>query len=215
MASLHRAPQSVKDGREGHQYCAGVPSLYRNEETAVSGVPYAKKILPICSSVSSATNLRLFLSFPIRHIAEVGCAQLRASCGTNMPHWGHQGWDCLPSPMITMLSRGCLCAKCTRRFVREAAVPWHPSTGHLNPSRMVGKDTQYCAGVPSLSRLSPPPPPNHRGGGGVASPRPTLCCRCRWAASEPAARLTPHSGQCTLWRSLSLYESPCPVTRRV
>ena len=45
-----------------------------------------------------------------------------------------------------------------------------------NRERIYGKDTQYCAGVPSLSRISPPPPPPLGGGGGVASPCPTPCC---------------------------------------
>ena len=54
---------------------------YRNIETAVSGVPYAKKTRPIFPSVSSTRNLLWFLSVQRRHISEVGCAQLRASCG--------------------------------------------------------------------------------------------------------------------------------------
>ena len=38
---------------------------YQNEETSVSGVPYSKKTRPICSSVSSTTNLgRYSLSYP-------------------------------------------------------------------------------------------------------------------------------------------------------
>ena len=65
---------------------------YRNKYNAVTGVPYSKKTLPICSSVSSKNHLRHFLSVPRRHIAEFGCAQLRASCGTNTSHWGHRGW---------------------------------------------------------------------------------------------------------------------------
>ena len=38
-------------------------------------------------------------------------------------------------------------------------------------------------------------PPPSEGGCGVASPIPTPCCRCRWAASDPVARSTPHSGK--------------------
>ena len=47
---------------------------------------------PICAYVSSTTNLLRFLSVLRWKIYEFGCAQLRASCGTNMPHWGHRGW---------------------------------------------------------------------------------------------------------------------------
>ena len=88
-----------------------------------------------------------------------------------MSHWGHRGWDWFPSYIITMLSQGCRWEKCTQRFVREDAVPWHPFTGYHNRSRMVGKDTLYCDGVPSLPLFSPPPPPP-RGGrwGGLAAP---------------------------------------------
>ena len=65
---------------------------YQNEETAISAFLYSKKTHPIYSSVSSTTNLLFFLSIPRRHITEVGCDQLRESCGTNMSHWGHQWW---------------------------------------------------------------------------------------------------------------------------
>ena len=67
---------------------------YRNEDTAVSGVAYAEKIVPICSSVYWISNLLRFLSVPSRHIDEVGCDRLKASCGTNMSHWEHRGVEC-------------------------------------------------------------------------------------------------------------------------
>ena len=67
-------------------------SRYRNKDTAVRNVPYAKKTLHVCSFVSSTTNLCHFLFVLLRHIDEVGFTQLRASCGKNMPHWGHRGW---------------------------------------------------------------------------------------------------------------------------
>ena len=76
--------------------------------------------------------------------------------------------------------------------------------------------TPYTARVsrPYLNFLSPPLHPLG-GGDGVASPHPTPCCCFQWAASDPTVRSTLHSGQCTLWRSLSLYEIPRPVTCRV
>ena len=51
--------------------------------------------------------------------------------------------------------------------------------------------------------------------GGVALLRPNTCYLCQWAASNPAARLTLPSGQCTLFRILSQYDIPCPITCRV
>ena len=117
----------------------------------------SNKTRPICSSVSSTSNLLCFLSVPRQHITEVGCDQLGASCGTNIPHWGHQGWGWFPSFRMTMLSRGCWKAKFSRRFFGDDAVPWHPSTGHLNHARIAGNDTPYCSGFPFISRQSPPP----------------------------------------------------------
>ena len=43
-----------------------------------------RRLPPIRSSVSATTNPCCFLSYPCKHISEVGCARLSASCGTNM-----------------------------------------------------------------------------------------------------------------------------------
>ena len=59
-----------------------------------------------------------------------------------------------------------LVRKVTRKFVREDAVPRHPSTGKPNQSRITEKDTLYYAGVPYLT--IPPPPPHPRESDGVA-----------------------------------------------
>ena len=72
--------------------------------------------------------------------------------------------------------------------------------------------------IPYTALVSHPyldPPPPLGGGGGVASPCPTMCFCCRWAANDPSTRSTLHSGKCALCRSLSLYESPRPVTRQL
>ena len=135
------------------------PPKYRNEETVVSDVPYAEKTRSICSSISSTTNLCRFLSVPHRHITEVGCVQLRASC-KKMSHWGHRGWGWFPYSTMSILFRGCWWSNCTQRFFCEDAFPRNPLIGHLNWARIDGKDTLYCAVVLSLSHLylSPPPP---------------------------------------------------------
>ena len=70
----------------------------RNEENYVSGVPYSEKTRPIYSYVSSASNLLHFLSVPRRHIAEVGCDQLRASCRKKGHTGGTGGGSDYPPP---------------------------------------------------------------------------------------------------------------------
>ena len=65
---------------------------YLNKVTAFNSVPYSENNLPVCSSVFATTYFCHFLSNPRRHISEVRCARLSASCGTNMSHWGHRGW---------------------------------------------------------------------------------------------------------------------------
>ena len=57
---------------------------YFNEGSDISGVQYSNETPSNRSSVSATTNLRCFISNPLQHIAEVGCAQLSAYCGTNM-----------------------------------------------------------------------------------------------------------------------------------
>ena len=47
---------------------------YLNKGTAVSSVPYTKKTFPTRSSVSAKTSLLCFLSNPLQHITDVGCA---------------------------------------------------------------------------------------------------------------------------------------------
>ena len=80
-----------------------------------------------------------------------------------------------------MLSRGCWREKCTRRFVREDAVPWHPFIGNVSWEKMFGMDTLNCTGVPSLSQPPPPPPPPLGVGGGVGW---TCCYQLRVAAAN-------------------------------
>ena len=150
-----------------------------------------------------------FLYDLCQHIAEVGCSQLSASCGTNMTRWGHWGWGWFPSSRITMLSRGCQWAKCSRECICEDSVPCHPLTGHLKRAIMAEKNTIYFFWCPIPSSTPPSPP---RGLVGVVTPRPTPRCLLRWSVSHLAARLNLHSGKCALCRSLSLYNSPLPVT---
>ena len=133
---------------------------YFNEGSYISGVQYSDETPPNRSSVSATTNLRCFLSDPLQHIAEVGCSQLSAYCGTNISHWGTGGGvDSLPLVLLCCpWSVGG--KKCTQRFVCEDSDPRHPSTGHLGISRMVVNDTLYCTVVPYLTipSLFPPSP---------------------------------------------------------
>ena len=95
--------------------------------------------------------------------------------------------------MITMISRGCWWEKCTQRFVREEAVPYHPSKGHQNWVRMAekGHPIMLWFHFPDSSFSLPPAP--HQWVGGVASPLPTPCWSWWWAVNDPAARMIPHS----------------------
>ena len=56
---------------------------YLKKGTTLSGVPYNKKTLPICSSILATTSVRLLLYNPRQHVSDVGCVRLSASCGTN------------------------------------------------------------------------------------------------------------------------------------
>ena len=106
------------------------------------------------------------------------------------------------------------------RKLHPYVCPWGlcPSKS-LHRAPQPGKDGRkrhpilcWCP-VPNSNHHHPPPP--HQGGGGVALPHPTPCCRWRWATSDPAARLTPHTRKYTLYCSLFLYESPLLFTRQV
>ena len=111
--------------------------IYLNNDTKVSGYPYAWKARYILAWASSAAKICRFCSTPFSHWAVLRLRPLCATHGTSMSHRGHHWWGRFLSSKTTTVSWTWQCMKCMCIPVR---VVYCPSTGKYRGPIVIGKE---------------------------------------------------------------------------